>query len=159
MRKNHLIALLSTAVLVCILVVVLSTIIADNAAFQTVEASIQSVGLSELGSTSFQITLTALLINPSDRPITGFSSDFDLFIQNVSIGHGTSSEINLPAHSQKIEPLFLNLSYTGLTAGTVQIIKNLLDGQGTSLLLDGEIHARLLWGLVPVHQEFLAVYP
>lgn len=159
MQRNRILALLSAAVAICILGIAIGTIIEDNAAFQTVEASIQSVNLSEIGTTSCEITLTVLIINPSDRSINGLSSDFDLFIQNVSIGHGSSSETNLPANSQNIDQLSLNLSYTGLATGTVQIIKNLIGGQQTSLILDGEIHARLLWGLVPVHQEFLSAYP
>jgi hypothetical protein len=159
MQRKRMIALLTVALVVCLLGIAISTVIADNAALQTVTASVQSVTLSEIGITSCEISLTVILTNPSDRTLTGCSSDFDLFIQDTYIGHGESPEADLPAHSQTIERLSLNLSYAGLASGTLQIIKNLIAGQQISLIIDGEIHARLLWGLIPIHHDIFASYP
>jgi hypothetical protein len=159
MQRKKMIAFLTVALVVCLLGFAISTVIADNAALQTVTVSVQSVTLSEIGTTSCEITLTVILANPSNRTLLGCSSNFNLFIQNTYIGHGKCPEGDLPAHAQTIERLSLTLSYAGLAAGTLQIIKNLIAGKQISLIIDGEIHARLLCGLIPIHQDISASYP
>lgn len=147
-------------VLVIIILVLISffsyTFYADAEAIQQVQAEVETVNRIEPKITSATISFTINLTNPTSRDIHQLSSTFDIFIEDNFVGTGSFSDHDIPAKTSVTKELSVNVNYGGLADSAVDILKNWVSGQQSTLKINGTITAAVLFGLTTASHDYIA---
>jgi hypothetical protein len=132
------------------------TFYADAEAIQQVSAEVETINRIEPKITSATLLFTINLTNPSSRNIHQLSSTFDIFIENNFVGTGSFSDHDIPAQTSTIKEISININYGGLADSAVDILKNWVKGQESTVRINGNITAAVLFGLTTASHEFTA---
>ena len=105
------------------------------------------------GTKTIEIKMTLNFTNPSNVP-TQLSSDFQIYLSKVYIGDGHLPDVRVPPRGSKLEQVYLHIDSQQLV---LSIISMLLQGE-FELAVEGVLHTRLLFGLIPASRQFSVVY-
>lgn len=128
----------------------------DVAAISSVELGVQSIDISKPTLTNATFIIQMNLTNPTDRTIQGLSSIFDIYIGQNRIGSGSFQNVNISPKSHTVHSVTTIITYVGLAHTAIDIIANLIEGQQTTVNIEGTMTAYVFFGLSQTTQEYTA---
>jgi hypothetical protein len=132
------------------------TYITDVQSIQQINAKILTIDDINLKFSSAIITFSLNITNPSTRDIHNVYSTFNLYIEQNFIGRGSFSNITLPAQTNRIKQVTMTINYAGLADSTLDFLKNYIRGQSTVIVVEGTLHASVLFGLTKASHSYTA---
>ena len=126
----------------------------DVGAMSSIEVAINEVDIIDVKLTSFKLKIDTNIYNPTDQDISGFSSTFDIYIEDNYVGEGGFSNVFIPAHAQSEKDVSIIIYYSGLANAAVDVIKNVITEGNFDLIISGDLKGNVLFGLIVFSQEF-----
>ncbi|MDG6229093.1 MAG: hypothetical protein QCH96_03915 [Candidatus Thermoplasmatota archaeon] len=128
----------------------------DIAAISQVHIELSDVEITK--PTFYNVTLTLLMniSNPTERTIQDLSSDFDIYIGSHQIGSGSFSGITIQPKSSTLEPVATIITYKGLAHSIIERLSDFINGQQTTIIIEGTMTAKVFFGLGQTTQDFAA---
>ncbi len=130
--------------------------ITDVQSIQQINAEILTIDDINLKFSSAIITFSLNITNPSTRDIHNVYSTFDLYIEQNYIGRGSFSNITIPAQTNRIKQVTMTINYAGLADSALDFLKNWIRGQSTVIIVEGTLHASVLFGLAKASHQYTA---
>jgi hypothetical protein len=156
MKKTYQLVSIISMISILLIILLGYSYFADAQAIQQVYADVTAINQINPKLTSAAILFTLNITNPSSRNINKLSSTFDLYIEKNFIGTGSFSNFSIPGQTNKFKEVSLTIQYTGLADSAVDIIKNWVSGQHTTLRIEGVMTASVLFGLATVSHKYTA---
>jgi len=156
MNKKYILSII--IIVVIILIFSSYTYYSDLAVMESVSAEIISLEILNPTLKNVTIALLVNITNPSSRDISSLSSTFDIFIETNYIGAGGFSQVFLPSLQNVSKPVMINITYLGLAYSAVDVIKNLINGEKTTITIKGVMKANALFGFIPIEYKYTASY-
>lgn len=132
------------------------TYFADAQSIEQVYAQVETIDQINPKFTKADITFTLNITNPTSRDITDLSSTFDIYIEQNYIGTGSFANFSIPSQTNKFKQVTITGNYGGLADSAVDIIKNWVSGQDSTLRIEGTMTASVLFGLTTASHEYTA---
>lgn len=132
------------------------TYYADADAIQHVVAKVEDINNISPRLTSATLTFTLNISNPTNRNINDLSSTFDIYIQQNEIGEGSFSELSISAMNRIHEQVTITVYYSEIAKSVIDILNNWVNGQDTSLTVQGTLTAQVLFGLTTASHNYTA---
>ncbi len=126
----------------------------DAESLHEIKVSIHYFEVEEIHLTNCSILIIINISNPSGRDIYDLSSSFEIFIENISIGKGGFSGVNIPSNAVTRIEVPINMMYSGLADAAVEAIKNIWRGESNEVSIIGELNSSTLFGLARVSYHF-----
>lgn len=131
----------------------------EKLAAESLEISLEDVAVTRVGVTSCDIALRLRFYNPTDHDAPPLSAEYDVYIGDEWVGHGTLSEIRVPAHASMQTDTTITLEYSEVSQAVVQaLVWGVFAGEGVDVTIKGVVHARVLFGLIPISVPFETTY-
>ena len=148
-----------TIVFVIVLSLVVTVFLVSNyygdvEALRSINVSVVSARVSKLGLTNCSFLLTINISNPSSHDISSLSSDFEIFIENISIGHGNFSGVDIKAYTVAQRDITVTVIYTSVAEAAVGVLRKLWNGESVSVEIRGDVIGSVLFGLTNVSYFF-----
>jgi LEA14-like dessication related protein len=132
------------------------TYYADAQAIQKVQSKVETINQINPKITSATITFTLNITNPTTRDVHNLGSTFDIYIEENYIGKGSFSNFSIPGQTHKFKQVTITVNYGGLADSAVDIIKNWVTGQNSTLKVKGTMTASVLFGLATASHSYTA---
>ncbi len=132
------------------------TYYADAAAVSKVRVRVENIDLVNIYSNGVKLGFTVRFVNPTNREINDLSSDFDIYIDDVKIGSGSFSDMDIGSNDDTSEQMTVLVTYLGLAQSAVNVIKNFIYGEKTGFSIQGVVTADILFGLTKISSKFVA---
>ncbi len=154
LNKRYLLA----SILVFILIMCVFFIYRYNeeaAAFRSgVRVTVEKVIPEEVRVTYTRLQLSISIYNPTDETIDDFSSAYDIYIANTPVGSGSIDKLSLPAKTTRTSTSTIIIYYAQVADGVVDALTH----QNYDLTVSGTIEGKIFFNLLPISEEFSAVY-
>lgn len=153
-RRNYI--FISLILLLVITVFLISNYYGDVEALKNVDVSVISAHVSRLGLTNCTLILTLNISNPSSHDISSLSSNFEIFIENISIGHGSFSGVDIKSYDVIQKDITVIVVYSGVAEAAVNVLRNIWNGETSNVKIRGDISGSVLFGLTTFSYSFIA---
>ncbi len=135
---------------ICLLVYGAYDVYSEYKAIRSLEFEIYDVDVSRFGLMSADIRVILRFYNPTDHDTPLFQAEFDVYLSNGYIGHGKIPETKVLSSSSRARNITFTISYVNATKSVVDALRN----RSFNLTARGNIHARILFGTIPVSFPF-----
>lgn len=134
------------------------TYYADAEAVSKAQVKVENLNLIKVYNNGVKLGFTVKFANPSDREINDLFSYFDIYVDSIKIGEGSFLNIDIKPDDETSKQMSVTASYSGLAQSAINVIKNFVRGEKTSLSIEGTVSADVLFGLAKTSHKFIATY-
>ena len=130
---------------------------ADVAALDNARITIKDIQIQDIGFTSCKLKIFIDISNPTDRDISGLTSDFDVFLADVYVGSGSVSRVSIPAQSSREKGVSITIIYINFA----EAVKDAIINGKFDVSIKGYASGDVLFGLITVTDRINAMksYP
>ncbi|RLF39431.1 MAG: hypothetical protein DRN12_07015 [Thermoplasmata archaeon] len=147
---------MAVVILLIVTVFFISNYYGDVEALENVDVSVESVYISRFGLTDCTFILTLNISNPSSHDISSLSSNFEIFVENISIGYGNFSGVDIKAYTAVRKDISVIVVYSSVAEAAVNTLRNIWKGGSPTVEIKGEISGSILFGLTTFSYPFIA---
>ena len=149
----------SLVFLVIIVAVVILSFLAiwyttEATAISKLQVTVTNVQIQEIKVTYTKLKLNIEISNPTSEDISQLSTDFNIFIAGIFIGKGSTPLMNIPAQAVKKTNTTIIIYYANVANAVIDALAN----QNFKLTIQGTLHAKVLFGLLSLSQDFSSAY-
>jgi len=126
----------------------------EATAISKLQLAIKNVEIQEIKTTYAKLKLIFDLSNPTNEYISELSTDFNIFITGNLVANGSTYPIDIPAKSTKETNSTIKIIFADVAYAVMNSILNLK----FNLTIHGILHAKVLFGLFSISQEFSSSY-
>lgn len=142
---------------VCLVIIALLafgvyTVYGEREAVMNLEVQIYDVSVPRIGLTSADISVKLRFYNPTQFSTPSFRVEYDIYLADSYIGHGSIPDTKVPASSSIIQTMTITVSYLDVAKS---LIEALIRGD-FSVSVKGTVHARLFFDMIPISRSFSA---
>jgi hypothetical protein len=149
----------SSVFLVIIVAVVILSFLAiwyttEASAISKLQVTVKGVQIQEIRVTYTKLKLNIEISNPTSEDISQLSTDFNIFIAGSIVGEGSMPLTDIPAQTVKETNTTAIIYY----ANVANAVKDAITNQNFKLTIQGTLHAKVLFGLLSLSQDFSSTY-
>ncbi len=138
------------------------TYYADAQAIEKISAEVYSFNPDsnidlDLSKRTLDLNFTLNMTNPSPRDINDISSTFKIYIEENFIGNGSFTNLTLRAKSSKFKEITVSFDLKGFAYSFIDTIANVLKNETTTITIEGNLTASVLFGLSTASHQYTAV--
>jgi len=126
----------------------------DASAISKLQVTVKGVQIQEIKVTYIKLKLNIEISNPTNDDISQLSTDFNIFIASSIVGEGSMLLTNIPAQTVKETNTTVIIYFANVSNAVIDAITN----QNFTLKIQGTMHAKVLFGLLPISQDFSSTY-
>jgi len=126
----------------------------EATAISKLQVTVKSVQIQEIKVTYTKLKLFIEISNPTNEDISQLSTDYNIFIAGSIVGEGSMPLTNIPAQTVKETSTTVIIYFANVANVVIDAITN----QKFNLTIQGTLHAKVLFGLVSILQDFSSGY-
>jgi len=157
MIKKSMRFIIIAAIIIAVLGFLGFTYSVDVTALDNARITIKDIQIQYIGLTSCKLKIFIDINNPSDRDISGLTSNFDVFITDNYVGSGSVSRVSIPAQSSREK----GVSLTIINIYFIGAVKDGIINGNFDVSIKGYASGDVLFGLITVtdHISAMKSYP
>lgn len=144
--------------LVIIVIIILSFLsirfVMETTAISKLRVTVKGVQIQELKVSYAKLKLFIEISNPTGEDISQLSTDYNIFIASSIVGNGSISLTNIPTQTTKNASTIVIIYF----ANVANAVLEALTKQNFNLTIQGTLHAKVLFGLLSISQDFSSTY-
>jgi len=126
----------------------------DASAISKLQVTVKGIQIQEIKITYIKLKVNIEISNPTSEDISQLSTDFNIFIADSIVGDGNTILTNIPAQTIKETNTTIIIYFANVSNAVIDAITN----QNFNLKIQGRVHAKVLFGLLSISQDFSSAY-